>query len=190
MANNTNFRRLIRKYEYLSEELLDVEEMQAEASRKFKEALSQTEEKEQYLDNKSDDDEEKQEPEKRKLDDKYKKLFRKIVIKSHPDKIKNEVSEKEFLELKEIYETTVEAYDIGEPTPIIVCAVKLDIDVSDFEEDIQEIQDACDEIESFIEKMQSTSAWYYQHVLKTDKEREEFIVKFIALTKGKQLGEL
>lgn len=189
MANNINFKRLIRKYEYLSEELADVEEMQSSATREFKEALSNTEEKEHYS-NKDSDEKEIEELEKKKLPGKYKKLFRKIVVKSHPDKIKEGSSEKEILELKEIYETTVEAYDIGEPTPIIVCAIKLDIDVSDFEEDIEEIQKACDEIETFIDKMQSTSAWYYTHVLKTKEEKELFIKKFIELTKGKELGDL
>ena len=145
MASNTNFKRLIRKYEYLSDEFTDVEEMNNEASRAFKEALMGTEEKEQYAE--KGDNTEKDKPEKKELPPKYKKLFRKIVIKSHPDKIRGDITEKERLELKDIYETTVEAYDLGEPVPMIVCAVKLEIDVSNFEEDIKEIEDACKELE-------------------------------------------
>ena len=188
MSNNINFKRLIRKYEYLSEEFSDVEEMNGEATRAFKEALMGTEEKEKYSEPVKVD--EPEEPEKNELPPKYKKLFRKIVVKSHPDKIRGDITEKERLELKDIYETTVEAYDFGEPVPMIVCAVKLEIDVSNFEEDIKEIEEACDKLEEWIEKMQGTSAWYYHHVLKTEKEKEEFIKKFVELTKGKELGDL
>ncbi len=188
MANNVKFKRLIRKYEYLTEECVDIEEMNGEANRAFKDALMGTEEKEQYAE--KGDNTEKDKPEKKQLPSKYKKLFRKIVVKSHPDKIKDDVSEKEKLKLKDIYETTVEAYDLGEPVPMIVCAVKLEIDVTDFEEDVKEIENACKSIEEWIETIQKSSAWYYHYVLKSEKEKEEFIKKFVEVTKGKELGEL
>ena len=65
MASNTNFKRLIRKYEYLSDEFTDVEEMNNEASRAFKEALMGTEEKEQYAE--KGDNTEKDKPEKKRI---------------------------------------------------------------------------------------------------------------------------
>ena len=65
---------------------------------------------------------------------------------------------------------------------LISNAVKLDLDVSDFEEDFNEIEEACVEIEKEINGIQSTSAWYYMYVLKTDEERKVFIEKFLKMT--------
>jgi hypothetical protein len=189
MAKKSNFKRLIRKYEYLSEELIDIQEMHSEATMNFNKALSGSDNADQYLPNGEEeiDDEEKEHIE---MSSKYKKLFRKIVLKCHPDKISDSLSDTEKLELRSIYEICTESYDLGEPTPLIVCAVKLDIDVSDFEEDIEEIETACNDIQGMIDEIQGTAAWYYEHILKEDSEKEEFIKKFISLTKGKNLEDL
>ena len=189
MAQKSNFKRLIRKYEYLSEELIDVQEMLSEATRNFNKALSGSDNADQYLPDGNDEDED-EDKEHVEMTSKYKKLFRKIVLKCHPDKISENLSETEKLELRSIYEICTESYDLGEPTPLIVCAVKLDIDVSDFEEDIEEIEKSCVDIQNMIDEIQGTAAWYYEFVLKEDKEKEVFIEKFVELTKGKNLEDL
>lgn len=189
MAKKSNFKRLIRKYEYLSEELEDIQEMHSAATKSFNEALAKSENKDQYLpnENKPEEDEPKERVE---MSSKYKKLFRKIVLKCHPDKITTGMSEKEKLELRALYEIATEAYELGEPTPLIVAAVKLDIDVTDFEEDIEEIESACNDIEEFISQLQGTAAWYYEYVLTDEGAKEEFVQNFIKLTKGKDLGDI
>ena len=178
---NLRFKRVIRRYEYLMEELEDTHEMHSEASMIFNQALAETEEKEQYAPKNEKTEEE--EPERVEMAKEYKKLFRKIVVKCHPDKIDKSLSELEQAQLREWYEIAVEANDIGEPTPLIVIAVKLDIDVSEYEKDVDIIEEYCDNIEKGIEQIQNTSAWYYVHILKTDEEREDFLKKFIDVTK-------
>ncbi len=41
-----------------------------------------------------------------------------------------------------------------------------------------------------IDEIQGTAAWYYEFVLKEEKEKEVFIEKFVELTKGKNLEDL
>lgn len=189
MAQKSNFKRLVRKYEYLSEELIDIQEMLSEATRNFNKALSGSDNADQYLPDGSEENED-EDKEHIEMISKYKKLFRKIVLKCHPDKISENLSETEKLELRSIYEICTESYELGEPTPLIVCAVKLDIDVSDFEEDIEEIEKSCTDIQRMIDEIQGTAAWYYEFVLKEASEKEAFIDKFIQLTKGKNLEDL
>ena len=153
------FKRLIRKYEYLSDELDDILELTNAANSEFNSKLI-GEDPEKYSPPDNSEEEEEEDEERVVMDKKYKKLFRKIVIKSHPDKQPKGLSEKEQFELKEIYENTVEAYDEGDPVPLIVNAIKLDISVEEFEEDIEEIEDACTELEKCIDSLQKTSAWF------------------------------
>jgi hypothetical protein len=181
------FKRLIRKWEYLSEELDDILEMANDANSEFnKKLIDKDDEKYKIPENKEEEDEK---PERVEMDKKYKKLFRKIVLKSHPDKQNIDLSEKEKHQLKEIYENTVEAYDRGDPSPLIVYAIKLEINVEEFEEDIEEIRRSCDDMEKYIQNIQSTSAWFYKYMCKTEKEKESFLEKFIELTKNKKLGQ-
>ena len=181
------FKSLIRKYEYLSEELEDILELTDAANSEFNSKLI-NEDSEKYGPPEKKEEEEEEENERVEMDKKYKKLFRKIVIKSHPDKQPSGLSEKEKFELKEIYESTTAAYDEGDPVPLIVNAVKLDIGVEEFEEDIEEIQNACKNLEEYICNLQKTSAWFYMYMCRTEAEKEAFLKKFIEITQDKGLG--
>ena len=149
------FKRLIRKWEYLSEELDDILEMANIANSEFNGKLVGKDPEKYEIKEKEENEEEN---EKVEMDKKYKKLFRKIVLKSHPDKQNKDLSENEKHELKEIYENVVEAYNAGDPTPLIVYGIKLEIDVEEFEEDIEEIRKSCEGMEKYIKNIQSTSA--------------------------------
>lgn len=181
--NNRRFSRILRKYDFLIEELEDITEMQGTATREFMRGIAKykgkgDEEPEPVI----IPEEEEETPEKVTLPPKYKKLFRKIVVKTHPDKISNSLPNSERAKLIEIYESTIEAWDKGEEATLISNAVKLDLDVSDFLEEFVEIEEACVELENTINSIQATSAWYYMYVLNTDAERDDFIKKFLKLT--------
>ena len=75
---NIRFKRAIRKYEYLIEEISDTHEMLETATRSFNKALYSKEEKEKF--SKDDEKTEIPEPNKIKIEPKYKKLYRKIVV--------------------------------------------------------------------------------------------------------------
>ena len=179
-ADNIRFSRILRKYDFLIQELEDVNEMHSEASREFmREVMMEKngEEPEPVV----SEPEEEETPEKVEMSKEYKKLFRKIVIQTHPDKQVEGLSDIEKLKLKEIYDSTIEAWDKGDQPTLISNAVKLDIDVSEFEEDFKEIEEACETIEKTINDIQGTSAWYYKYILKTEKEKKEFIKKFVGI---------
>lgn len=179
-ADNIRFSRILRKYDFLIQELEDVNEMHSEASREFmREVMIEKngEEPEPVV----SEPEEEETPEKVEMSKEYKKLFRKIVIQTHPDKQVEGLSDIEKLKLKEIYDSTIEAWDKGDQPTLISNAVKLDIDVSEFEEDFKEIEEACETIEKTINDIQGTSAWYYKYILKTEKEKKEFIKKFVGI---------
>jgi hypothetical protein len=183
-ANNLRFSRILRKYDFLIQELEDVSELQGEATREFMRdvAIAKGGGDDKDVEPIVVPDEEETPEKKEELPKEYKKLFRKIVIETHPDKQREGLSNAEKAKLVGIYESTIEAWDKGDQATLISNAVKLDLDVSDFEEDFNEIEEACVEIEKEINGIQSTSAWYYMYVLKTEKERELFIKNFLKLT--------
>lgn len=183
-ANNIRFSRILRKYDFLIQELEDVSELQGEATREFMRdvAIAKGGGDDKDIEPIVVPDEEETPNEKIELPKEYKKLFRKIVIETHPDKQREGLSNTEKAKLVGIYESTIEAWDKGDQATLISNAVKLDLDVSDFEEDFNEIEEACVEIEKEINGIQSTSAWYYMYILKTDKERKVFIEKFLKMT--------
>ena len=102
-------------------------------------------------------------------------------VQTHPDKQIDGLSDTEKLKLKEIYDSTIEAWDKGDQPTLISNAVKLDIDVSEFEEDFKEIEEACVTIEERLSEIQSTSAWYYKYILKTEEEKKIFVKKFVGV---------
>ena len=179
-TNNIRFSRILRKYDFLIKELEDVNEMHDEASREFmREVMMEKnggEEPEPVI-----SEPEEETPEKVEMSKEYKKLFRKIVVQTHPDKQIDDLSDTEKLKLKEIYDSTIEAWDKGDQPTLISNAVKLDIDVSEFEEDFKEIEEACVTIEERLGEIQATSAWYYKYILKTDEEKSVFIKKFVGV---------
>ena len=175
-AINIKLKRAIRKYEFLIEEINDTSEMLDNATMSFNKALYSGEDGEKF--SKEDNSQEDlPDPEKNKIEQKYKKLFRKIVVKCHPDKISKEVAVQLKEELLGIYESAVEAHDFGDRSALIFCAYKLEIDINDFKEDVHHIEEQCSNMEKSLETIQSTSAWFYEYILK-DEEKAGFIEKF------------
>ena len=182
-SNNLRFNRILRKYDFLIKELEDVNEMQSVATREFMRGIATEKGKDTGQDPEPiiiEDEEET--PEKIQMEAKYKKLFRKIVIETHPDNQIDGLTDSEKFRLVEIYDSTIEAYDKGDEATLISNAVKLDLDVSEFEDEFEEIEEACKELETTIQQIQGTSAWYYMYILKTDAERKDFIKRFLKLT--------
>ena len=176
--DNLNFKRVIRKYEFLTEELKDVQEIQSKMRISFEEALRE----EGYVPPEpvinTGDTETKESSNESLLSGKYKKLFRKIVVLIHPDKLNDELSEHEKNLYKLYYEDVTKSNESGDITPLLFVAIKLGIDVSDYMGDIESIINSCDKLEKEIKKIQDSSCWYYSQ-LENDVERKNFIKKFI-----------
>lgn len=190
---NQRFNRILRKYNFLINELDDITDMHQSATVEFMSDVSKAKgyepkkidpvkdkNKEYDGDGKRDEDEDNKE--RIVMEPEYKKLYRRLVIASHPDKADKDLSKREKQKLTEIYHDCVEAYEEGDEATLISKAVELGLDVQEFEKDFEEIEEACKVLEENINKIQGTSAWYYKYILKTDKERTDFIKKFVEYT--------
>jgi len=93
---------------------------------------------------------------------KYKKLFRKIVRNTHPDKLDKNMDENQKETFKEVYEETVEGYHNENYAPLLLNAMKLGIDIGhDFDEEIKMIENIIEKKKSSIDHIQKTDAWVY-----------------------------
>ena len=109
----------------------------------------------------------------------FKKLFRKVVLKCHPDKIKS-ASEKEAQFLKECYEGATIANDSYDWGLLLRTASNLDIDLQDIgEEQVQNIKIKNEDLKKQIEKYESSMA--YQWYTKDDEKTRE---RFLAICLG------
>ena len=180
--NNLNFKRVVRKYEFLTEELKDVTEIQNKMKTSFEEALRE----EGYIPPEpviqTGDTKDNQSSGESLLSGKYKKLFRKIVVIIHPDKINDNLPEQEKILYKSYYEDVNYSNESGDITPLLFVAIKLGIDVNEYMSDIESIINSCDKLEMEIKKIQESSCWYYSQLENKD-ERKNFIKKFIEYIK-------
>lgn len=176
-SNNLNFKRSLRKYEYLVEELSDVQSIYDEFSKNFRSALTEFGYQSEVSSGSTNTEvSETTEP---SLNPKYKKLFRKIVVKTHPDKISKELENSEKEKLLNLYEDAVSANETNDIGKILFVAIQLNIDVSDYSDDIESIVNSCTQIEEKINTLQKSSCWYWNE-LEDEKEKEEFMKKYIS----------
>ena len=106
---------------------------------------------------------------------KYKKLFRKIVLKTHPDKHPPNISETEKINLVNIYDNVINDFDNKEYHSVFKYAVILnvDFDLENFIEEIIILEDKNKSLEKEIKKMQTNMLWdYYMTEDETKKEEK------------------
>lgn len=109
---------------------------------------------------------------------KYKKLFRKIVSNTHPDKLEKNIEEKDKEVFKEVYEETVEGYQNENYAPLLLNAMKLGMDLGDeFNEEIEMVNSIIEEKKLSIENMKKTYAWIYCNDIK-EKEKNMFVKNY------------
>ena len=115
----------------------------------------------------------------------YKKIFRQIVSLTHPDKFTNEISEEEKKKLIKIYENTVDNYNEGNYTPLILNAKNLGIEITDdFFDDLETIKNSIKEKNENIDNIQRTFAWIYYNELK-EEEKEDYLKNYYDKYKDK-----
>lgn len=178
MKKNITFKRLVRKYEYLQEELIDIEDELSSLDGLFKSMIidcGYTFKNGSEESVSGDTSTEESSDENISLPPKYKKLFRKMVVKCHPDKLKG-VDNKEWL--VEIYDKVIRAQKNNDLGGLLILAIKLEMDVSEFEEEIVEIEKSCEELDTQISNHTNSSIWYWNS-LETDEEKDKFIQRYI-----------
>ena len=140
-STNTNkiiFKRLVREYEFLIEDLKDIEAANSEIKDSFMKSLTDIDEtgilETEQMDSMANDwarsvkDLEDEEKESNKHPD-FKSLFRKVVIRCHPDKLPTDLTETKSNEYKAIYEDSVEANETEDWAKLIRCAIKLELEI-------------------------------------------------------------
>jgi len=188
------FKRLIRKYEFLLEDWEDVSEISKSANLEMMREINLRKpaditENDFTVEESEEDEKEKEEetPEDRVL----KKLFRKIVFKSHPDRLGDEVSELERVRLISLYDQAVSAHDDKNWALMVVTAIKLDVELpEEAEEMVDKIEDEARELEEKIASETTGIAWQFYHAAEEEKEKIiENYLAMLALSKKKKLEE-
>ena len=188
------FKRLIRKYEFLLEDWEDVSEISKSANLEMMREINLRKpaditENDFTVEESEEDEKEKEEetPEDRVL----KKLFRKIVFKSHPDRLGDEVSELERVRIVSLYDQAVSAHDDKNWALMVVTAIKLDVELpEEAEEMVDKIEDEARELEEKIANETTGIAWQFYHAVEEEKEKIiENYLAMLALSKKKKLEE-
>jgi hypothetical protein len=186
------FKRLIRKYEFLLEDWEDVSEISKSANLEMMREINLRKpaditENDFTVEESEEDEKEKEEetPEDRVL----KKLFRKIVFKSHPDRLGDEVSELEKVRIVSLYDQAVNAHDDKNWALMVVTAIKLDVELpEEAEEMVDKIEDEARELEEKIANETTGIAWQFYHAVEEEKEKIiERYLAMLALSKKKKL---
>ena len=165
---NHLIKKLIRDYIYHSETLEDIQLVSSEAEKSFRDALNQEDpEALEALAVPQGDSKPKktEEDESVKFDDsKFKKLFRKLAVKCHPDKLEvADISEREREFLKDCYEKISKANDTYDWGLLLKVALELEIEVTELEDSqIENINSNIETLKLKIEKYEASMAykWY------------------------------
>jgi hypothetical protein len=165
-------RKLVRDFIYLTETLDDTIDISGVAEREFREALQS--ESPNALEalavpKGSAKKEKAEEPEPIKFDDKhFKKLFRKLAVKCHPDKIQD-ASERESKFLKKCYEDINLANDTYNWGLLLKVAVELDVEVEELgQEQLDNIQENIESLKTKIKRYEDSMAYKWYTLSDTD----------------------
>jgi hypothetical protein len=165
------FKRFIREYEFLQEDLNDLKDIQSVVNTEFtaafssmKDAIDQDDSRLERLAKnakqaKIDLDNEKPEEERDPI---FKNLFRKIVVTCHPDKVTGDTA---YVSLKrELYENAIKANEDYDWAALIILAGKAEIPLGpEYTEKLEEVQKSAAKLAETINNIKGTIAWQWYH---------------------------
>ena len=197
-AKKIIFRRLVREYEFLVEDLQDIEQANTEIKDSFMKSLTEIDQEgilqTDEMDNMADDwaksvkEYEDLEKESNKHPD-FKGLFRKVVVKCHPDKLDSNMSVSELDEYKTIYEQVVSANETEDWAQLIMVAMKLGVEIPESAYDqIESIEKSINKLKEKQTNILNSIAWTWYKT--DDSDSKSDILKqhldFMALITKKQ----
>lgn len=181
MINKIELKKILRDYNYLYETLVDVKEISSLAETQFRDAMIKTGDNEALKALIPNEEDSKKIEEVRAeeevtinhSDADFKKVFRKIVVQCHPDKIKD-ATEDEAEELKECYEDATRANDTYDWGLLIRVAYRLDVDLEGVNIQIDEIKKKNEELQGEISKYENSMAfqWFTKN---TEEQKQNFL---------------
>lgn len=112
-----------------------------------------------------------------------KKIYRKIVVDTHPDKLINaQISEKERAKKNEAYIKAIAAFEKKDEDVLVEVAVDLELDIDLPDEQIaKSLKTRGKKLEEQIVKIKSSPEWYWAH---SDESRRVAIIKEICQRNG------
>lgn len=174
---NIQLQRLIRKYEFLLEDWEDVSEISQKANQEMFREINLNKPDSILEDDftKEELEEEPEESEELESDVVLKKLFRKVVIKCHPDKLYSDITDAEKSRLLALYDQAIEAHDDKNWALMVVVAIKLDVELpAEADDMVSQIEEEAQELEERISKATASPAWQFYHA---DEEGKAEIIK-------------
>lgn len=175
------FKRLLTKYESALEDLEYLKEMASEINSDFNSALAAKQRQDLFENDKVQElaeEEESEEKESPNRDPLFKKLFRKIVIKCHPDRMDPDLSIKQQAEYIDLYDQANKANDDDNMALLITVAIKLEIELSEeYYEHVHKIEEESQRIEKEIEGIQGSIAWQWYHA--EDEKKDLMLDQYI-----------
>jgi hypothetical protein len=176
---NNNTKKIVRDYIYFTETLDDVKSTSQAAEGQFRSAMSKHNEPalEALSPPKGTPPISKIEDEEHvKFEDKnFKKLFRKLVVKCHPDKLDDSYSETEGMFLKECYENLTKSNQTYDWGMLLRVSIDLKVDVPDLsDENLKNIIDNIESIKNNISKFEGSMA-YKWYTLPDENEKKGYL---------------
>jgi len=171
---NIQLQRLIRKYEFLLEDWQDVKEISQSANQEMSREIHANKPdnilESDFTTEEAEEDEEQHE--ESASDAELKKLFRKVIIKCHPDKLGADVSGVERIRIAELYNQAIEAHDDKNWALMIIVAIKLGVELpAEADDMLEQIQENAIELEQKISKETSSVAWQFYHAGEEEKTK-------------------
>lgn len=184
------FKRLLSKYEASLEDLEYLREIASEINSEFSSALAAKKRQDLFESKKVEEmAEEAEEAEQKEAarDPLFKKLFRKIVVKCHPDRMDPDLTIKQQAEYLELYDLANKANDDDNMALLITVAIRLEIELTEeYYEHVEKISEALNETQQEIESIQGSVAWawYHSDEDKRDKMLDDYIKHMEKILKG------
>lgn len=180
------FKRMLSGYESAMEDLELLKEMASEINSEFSSALAAKKRQDIFeskeIEELAEDNtgEEKESPQRDPL---FKKLFRKIVVKCHPDRMDKDLPIKQQAEYLELYDLANNANDEDNMALLIVVAIKLEIELNDdYIEHVEKIEAEKEKLEKEIQNIQGSVAWQWYHT--PSENRDVVIDQYIKYMEG------
>ena len=109
-----------------------------------------------------------------------KKLFRKIAVMTHPDKVPERLDENLKSKLLRIYQESKESIDSGDHVKLAMLATELDVGLSDISlGDMSDFKFKESQFASEIKGLKSSIYWSWAH--STDEQKEKILREFVKL---------
>lgn len=176
-------KKLRYKLKFAKADLEETEMVFEDCVREYKERFKEMEDKRAQMEKekgpKEKINEEKEVEEEPEIEDQdMKKIFRQIALKTHPDRIGEEVSEGDKEELVELYMRAVEASKAQDGQELLEVAYELDLKFSiDEDKEIDWLVKKSDSIGQEVAKIKQTNAWVWYHASEEERARIEAAIE-------------